>query len=67
MTAYLQEMTYEDFQKEREEIIGATAEDIRGLRGLLASVLDDDAICVIGSEEMLKNNEKMFLYLENLC
>lgn len=67
MTAYLQELTYEELQKEREQIIGATAEDIRALKDLLASVLLDEAICVIGNEEMLKENKEMFLHLENLC
>lgn len=67
MTAYLQGMTYEDLQKEREQIIGATAEDIRALSGLVASVLSDEAICVIGNEEVLNNHREMFLHLENLC
>lgn len=67
MIAYLQELTYEDLQLEREQIIGATAEDIRGLRELIASVLKDEALCVIGNEEVLKNNEEMFFSLENLC
>lgn len=67
MTAYLQELTYEDIQKEREQIIGATAEDIRALKNLLASVLYDEAICAIGNEEVLQENKEMFLHLENLC
>lgn len=67
MTAYLQELTYEDLQKEREQIIGATAEDVRALKDLLASVLLDEAICVIGNEETLLENKEMFLHLENLC
>lgn len=67
MTAYLQKMTFEDVQKERDEVIGAEASDIRALRDLLASVLSDEALCVIGNEEELKNHEDMFLHLENLC
>lgn len=67
MTAYLQELTYEDLQKEREQVIGATAEDVRALKGLLEAVLIDEAICVIGNEETLKNNKNMFQELKNLC
>ncbi len=67
MTAYLQKMTFEDVQKERDQVIGATAADIRALRDLLAAVLSDEAVCVIGNEEELKNNGEMFLHLENLC
>lgn len=67
MTAYLQELTYEELQKEREQIIGATAADIRALKDMLASVLCDEAICVIGNEAVLQENKGMFLHLENLC
>lgn len=67
MTAYLQEMTYEDIQKERDEVIGASAADIRNLKDLAASVLSDGALCVIGNEENLKSEKEMFGALENLC
>lgn len=64
MTAYLQELTYEEIQKERDEIIGATQEDIRALKGLLASVLSDGALCVVGGEDALRKNAEMFENLE---
>lgn len=66
MTAYLQDMSYEDLQRERDQVIHATAEDIRALKGLVQSVLDDGNLCVIGNEENLKSEEGMFLHLENL-
>lgn len=66
MTAYLQDMSYEDLQKERDQVIHATAEDIRALKGLIQSVLADGNLCVIGNEENLKSEEGMFLHLENL-
>ena len=64
MMAYLQELTYEEIQKERDEIIGATQEDIRALKGLLASVLSDGALCVVGGEDALRKNAEMFENLE---
>lgn len=67
MTAYLQHITYEDIQKERDQILAAGAEDIRGLKDLIASVLDEQAICVIGNEENLRSESKMFGQLENFC
>lgn len=67
MTAYLQELTYEEIQKERDEVINAEAEDIRALKGLIQAVLEDGDLCVIGNEENLKSEEEMFLKLENLC
>lgn len=66
MTAYLQEMTLEDIQKERDEVIGATAADIRELKGLIEAVLSDGALCVIGNEENLQSEKEMFGTLETL-
>lgn len=66
MTAYLQELTYEELQKEREQIIGATAEDIRGLQGLIASVLSDGNLCVIGNEDVIESKKALFTKVESL-
>lgn len=67
MTAYLQEMTYEDIQEERDQVINATAEDIRGLKDMIAAVLSDGNLCVIGNEEAIKEEQEMFGTLEQLC
>ena len=52
--------TEEDFQKEREQVLGADQEAIRGLADLLAAVLAQGAICVIGNEEKLENDKDLF-------
>lgn len=67
MTAYLQGMTEEEIQKERDEVLGATAEDIRGFKDMIAAVLSDEAVCVIGNEDKLQNEKEMFLTVESLC
>ena len=64
MTAYLQGLTYEEIQKERDEILGASDADIRAFGGLLEAVLSDGAFCVVGGEEVLRRNSEMFLHLE---
>lgn len=66
MTAYLQGLTIEDIQKERDQVIGATAEDIRALEGLIRSALEEKNLCVIGNEETLENEKEMFAQLVNL-
>lgn len=66
MTAYLQGLDFEDIQKERDQVIGATEDDIRALKDLIASVLDERNICVIGNEENLKSQSDMFMQLKNL-
>ena len=67
MTAYLQGLDFADIQKERDQVIGATDEDIRGLKDLIASVLEEKNLCVIGNEYNLKSQSDMFMQLKNLC
>lgn len=67
MTAYLQELTYEDIQKERDQVLGANAQDIQNLKELITAVLSDGNLCVIGNEEALLAEKEMFMKLENLC
>lgn len=67
MTAYLQGLTEADIQRERDEVIGATAEDIRGLKDMMEAVLSDGCLCVIGNEDCLRQERALFDSLETLC
>ena len=66
MSAYLSGVTDADAQQERDEVLQATPADIRALEPLVASVLADDCLCVIGNEDTLTKDEDMFLHLEDL-
>ncbi|MCI7322822.1 MAG: insulinase family protein [Lachnospiraceae bacterium] len=66
MAAYLEHLTYEEIQKEREDILAAGPKDIRALSDLVASVLSDGCLCVIGNEQALRSEEKMFDTLQGL-
>ncbi len=66
LAAYLQQVTIEDLQRERDEVIGATPEDIRALKPLIASVLQEDNLCVIGGEETIKKNAELFMEIKEL-
>lgn len=66
MAAYLQNISYEEIQKERDQVIHATQEDIRNLKDMIASVLDEENLCVIGNEETLQAHEDMFDNLKHL-
>ena len=65
-SAYLSGLTADMVQKERDEIICATPEDIRRLAGIVRAVLSEDSLCVIGSEEALEAEKELFENLENL-
>lgn len=66
MSAYLQKLTYEDIQNERNEILAASAEDIRALSGLVQSVLDDECLCVIGNESAIGGAKDLFMHIQAL-
>ncbi|HEX3077484.1 MAG TPA: hypothetical protein VHQ24_11540 [Lachnospiraceae bacterium] len=66
LSSYLSGLTTEDYQKERDEILSATKEDIRALANLVASVTKENNICVIGNETKLKENEQMFGEIKSL-
>ena len=42
-------------QKERDEILSATPEDIRALAPITEAILSDGHICVVGSETAVQN------------
>ncbi len=65
-TAYLTGLTEERIQKEREEVLSCTVEDIRKLADHIQAILDQNAICVVGNEVLLKKEEALFGTLESL-
>lgn len=66
LSAYLEGITYEQIQKERNEILNAQPEDIRRLADLVEEVLKKDSICVIGNENMIKESAGLFENVEKL-
>lgn len=66
LSAYLEGITYEQIQKERNEILNAQPEDVRRLADLVEAVLKKDSICVIGNENMIKESAGLFENVEKL-
>ena len=66
LSAYLEGITYEQIQKERNEILNAQPADIRRLADLVEAVLKKDSICVIGNENMIKESAGLFENVEKL-
>ena len=67
MAAYLEHLTYEEIQKERDEILTATPADIRSLSDLIASILSDQCLCVVGNEHAIREESGMFTSIQGLC
>ncbi len=60
MTAYITGATEEEGQKNRDQILNASVEDIRALAPYMQAILDKGAICVVGNEEKLNANSQLF-------
>jgi Zn-dependent M16 (insulinase) family peptidase len=67
MAAYLENMTYEEIQKERDEILAAQPADIRALADQIASILSDDCLCVVGNESAIRSEADRFGSVQGLC
>ncbi len=65
--AYISGITDEEVQRERNEILEAEPEDVRGLAPLVREILRQDHLCVIGNETKLKEAEGLFGRLEPLA
>lgn len=66
LSAYMTKQTAADFQRERDELLNADEETIRGLVKYVESFLEDDCICVVGAAAKVKENRELFYSVENL-
>ena len=65
-TAYFSGVTEEMLQKERDQILNASVEDIRALAPLVEAILADDQICVVGSENAIDKAKDTFQEIKPL-
>ena len=57
---YLSDTTYEEIQKLRDERIHATPADIRAYAPLFKAVMEQDCLCVVGSEAKVADAKELF-------
>ena len=65
-SAYLTNLEYEEVQKEREQLLNCSQEDIRALAAYMDAIINENAICVIGNGQTIDENKEMFDEIENL-
>jgi len=58
--------TKEDFQKERDQVLNVTKEDIKNLEKYVKAVLEQNNLCVIGNENKIIDNKDMFISIKEL-
>ncbi len=64
--AYMSNVSMEILQKERDEILAVTKEDIHALADLIESFVSQENICVVGNGEKIKDEKEIFMKVENL-
>jgi Zn-dependent M16 (insulinase) family peptidase len=64
--AYFCGITREIVQKERDEILGASVEDIRALAPIVEAILSAGNICVVGSENAVEKEKEQFKEIKPL-
>lgn len=57
---YLRGITHDDLQRERTAILNTTQEDIHQAGELIRKAMAENCLCVVGSEEKIRENEAMF-------
>lgn len=65
-SCYISGYTEEQLQKERDSIIDADQEDIRGLAGRMQAMLSNAVICVVGNEDKIEEANELFDKTYNL-
>ncbi len=60
MSMYLEGITEEQIQRERDEVRNVTPKDIRNLADAIEAILSDHCICVIGNEENIEKEKNLF-------
>ena len=66
MTAYITNLTFEDVQRERDQVLTAQDSDIRALKAHVQAVLKPKNLCVIGGEEKIEEQKQLFKEVKNL-
>lgn len=66
LNAWVTGITQEDLLKERLEILDAQPEDIRALAEIVDCVMEQNRICVIGSEEKIGQEKEVFGEIKHL-
>ena len=60
LSIYLTQQSVEQLQKEREQILDATVEDIRALAGHIRAFMEDECLCVVGNAKKIEEEKALF-------
>ncbi|MBR3824992.1 MAG: insulinase family protein [Lachnospiraceae bacterium] len=66
LSAYMSGLSQEVLQKERDEMLVTTAEDVRALAAYIEAFMSEEFLCVVGNTEKIKAETDLFMHTENL-
>lgn len=66
LAGYLTHYDFARVQKERDELLSTDADTIRGLAGYIRAFMEDECLCVVGNEDKIKEQKKLFAKIEYL-
>ena len=66
LSAYMSGITFADVQRERDELLGVDLETLRGLWHYVEAFISQDILCVVGSEEKIKEGADLFMNIAPL-
>lgn len=63
---YFRNTTLEELQTERAAVLGTKLEDIKNFESMIKDILGQNAICVYGNEDKIKENKALFNDIYNV-
>lgn len=66
LSAYLSGVTDEMIQKDRDEVLNVTEEDIRKLAEYVDAILEAECICVVGTAGKIEESKELFKNIDSL-
>jgi presequence protease len=63
---YLEKTKAADLQKERDEVINVTLDDIKAMKKMMADILHQNVICVYGNEDKIQAQKDLFSKIQKL-
>ena len=63
---YIRNITKEDREKERVEVLNTKVEDIKGYAEVVRNTMSQDYLAVVGNEKEIKENKDIFKNLINV-
>lgn len=66
LNAHISNITEEDIQKDRDEVLAVTENDIQKLAEYMEAILNDKCICVVGTGSKINESKELFKVVDSL-